>query len=172
LTPAVVFLVLRFLLAVSLYLFLGYLLFLLWRGLRQSSDRLPAAPPAHLRALDDGIAVQRYPLADANTIGRAADNSVSLQHPSVSTYHARLTYRSAHWSLEDLGSRNGTLVNGLLVREPVAVTYGDELVFGKVAFCLEPGSAPTDEYRGGEGRGDRAAESGSGQDTTGEETHG
>lgn len=68
------------------------------------------------------------------TIGRAttkADWEVCLNDPSVSRPHARLEYRDESWVLSDLGSSNGTLVNGSPVSEKGRVVKdGDVITFG------------------------------------------
>ena len=73
-------------------------------------------------------------MLDTVTVGRAttkADWEVCLQDPSVSRPHARLEYRDHAWILYDLGSSNGTLVNGNAVNEKGRVVKdGDVLTFG------------------------------------------
>ncbi|MBK8023350.1 MAG: FHA domain-containing protein [Chloroflexi bacterium] len=78
---------------------------------------------------------QNIPLvANTITIGRAtakADWEVSLQDPSVSRPHARMEYRDDSWVVADLGSSNGTLVNGTPINEKGRVVKdGDVLTFG------------------------------------------
>ncbi len=46
------------------------------------------------------------------TIGRAPDNDVVLDHPTVSNHHARLSWKDAGLLVEDLSSANGTMVDG------------------------------------------------------------
>lgn len=74
------------------------------------------------------------------TIGRASSNDLVLEDTSLSRNHARLLWRDGEAFLEDLGSRNGTLVNGAPVLQTLAVTEKDDLIFGRLAFHLEPKS--------------------------------
>ena len=68
-------------------------------------------------------------------IGRSRSQSVSLPEvPSVSRRHARLVHRGGLVTLEDLGSTNGTYVNGDLVTGPVALASGDRFQIGAVHF--------------------------------------
>ena len=54
-------------------------------------------------------------------IGRADDSTLVLTDDFASSRHARLTNRSGQWYVEDLGSTNGTLVNGRrITRQPLA----------------------------------------------------
>jgi len=71
------------------------------------------------------------------TIGRTRDCDLCLADLSVSRMHALLVRREDGWVLSDLGSHNGTRLNGWLVREPVPVHVGDRLEFGSMAFIIQ-----------------------------------
>jgi hypothetical protein len=66
------------------------------------------------------------------TIGRAADNDVVLDDPTVSNHHARLSWSGAALVIEDLSSANGTFVDGQAVKS-VRARPGVELRCGQVA---------------------------------------
>jgi pSer/pThr/pTyr-binding forkhead associated (FHA) protein len=51
--------------------------------------------------------------------------------------HALLVRREDGWVLSDLGSHNGTRLNGWLVREPVQMRPGDRVEFGSMAFIIQ-----------------------------------
>ena len=70
------------------------------------------------------------------TIGRTRDCDLCLTDLSVSRMHALLVRREDGWVLSDLGSHNGTRLNGWLVREPVPVHAGDRVEFGSMAFII------------------------------------
>ena len=78
------------------------------------------------------------------TIGRTRDCDLCLTDLSVSRMHALLIRREDGWVLSDLGSHNGTRLNGWLVREPVQVRAGDRVEFGSMAFIIQddPPAAP------------------------------
>jgi FHA domain/DUF1707 SHOCT-like domain len=76
------------------------------------------------------------------TIGRTQDCDLRIADPSVSRHHAQLDRWEAGWLLSDLGSHNGTRVNGWLVREPVPVRPGDILQFGSATFVIQPPPGP------------------------------
>jgi hypothetical protein len=78
------------------------------------------------------------------TIGRTRDCDLCLTDLSVSRMHALLVRREDGWVLSDLGSHNGTRLNGWLVREPVQVRAGDRVEFGSMAFIIQddPPAAP------------------------------
>src|SRR5436309_15021416 len=58
-------------------------------------------------------------LDDLITIGRGPDNTIIINDPSVSTYHAQLQLARETYRLKDLQSTNGTSVNGIPVTETV-----------------------------------------------------
>jgi hypothetical protein len=70
------------------------------------------------------------------TIGRTRDCDLCLSDLSVSRLHAELVRHDEGWLLNDLGSHNGTRLNGWLVRETVPVRGGDRVQFGSVTFIL------------------------------------
>jgi Domain of unknown function (DUF1707)/FHA domain len=72
------------------------------------------------------------------TIGRTQDCDLRIADMSVSRLHAQLDRHQDGWLLSDLGSHNGTRVNGWLVREPVPVRPGDLLQFGSAFFVIQP----------------------------------
>ena len=71
------------------------------------------------------------------TIGRTQDCDLRIADLSVSRRHAQLDRGENGWLLSDLGSHNGTRVNGWLVREPVPVRPGDVLQFGSAIFVIQ-----------------------------------
>ena len=101
-----------------------------------------AATPALLASLlirNGSLKGQRLPIqAPVVNIGRADYNDVVIAEPSVSTTHAKLQRREDLWVLADLGSTNGTFVEGERITEEVALTPGATLRFGEVSVLFEP----------------------------------
>ena len=56
-------------------------------------------------------------------IGTAPDCDIQIASPYVSARHCRLTRDAGQWTLEDLGSTNGSFVNGLRATGPTAVYH-------------------------------------------------
>jgi hypothetical protein len=73
-----------------------------------------------------------YPLR----IGRDPASGLRLSHETVSRVHAELTRQGGLWVLRDLGSTNGTSVNGRRVIGAAVVQVGDQVSFGRMAFRL------------------------------------
>jgi len=69
-------------------------------------------------------------------IGRALDAFVTVPEKHVSKHHARIVVTPAGARLEDLGSRNGTYVNGTRVSGSIALANGDRLVVGPASFTF------------------------------------
>jgi DNA-binding winged helix-turn-helix (wHTH) protein len=101
-------------------------------------DAVPAARPAAFRCWlmwSD----RRFVLADGgNVIGRDPNCDVWVDASKVSREHARISVDSAHGRamLDDLGSTNGTQVNGSPVAGPVALADGDVIAIGSVALTF------------------------------------
>ena len=73
------------------------------------------------------------------TVGRLGDNDVQLDEGSVSSHHAEIEVGEAGAVLRDLGSTNGTFLNGEQVTGEVAIHEGDEIYFGGVrTLFMEP----------------------------------
>jgi adenylate cyclase len=71
-------------------------------------------------------------------IGRGDYNDVVIADPSVSTMHAKLQRREAIWILTDLGSTNGTFVEGERLTGEMPLSPGTTLKFGDVSALFEP----------------------------------
>ncbi len=70
------------------------------------------------------------------TLGRHPDCEICLKSNTVSRYHARISIdQNQEYQLEDLGSGNGTFVNNVPIKEPVALLSGDQITIGP--FLLE-----------------------------------
>ena len=77
------------------------------------------------------------------TIGRSRECDVTIDHETLSRKHAVVHVRWDGADVEDLGSRNGTFVNGERIRGRVAIKEGDIVILGTVRFFVE--EAPLDQ---------------------------
>jgi serine phosphatase RsbU (regulator of sigma subunit) len=75
-----------------------------------------------------------YPLL---TFGRASSNEVVIPDPSLSRRHARLRWQDGAGLLEDLGSHNGTLLNGQRITGTHPISPGDRITVGRVTIQVE-----------------------------------
>lgn len=78
-------------------------------------------------------------------VGRTLNNGFVIEHPSVSKRHARLIADSASYALHDLGSINGTFVNGRRIAQ-APLEDGCEVRFGQARFVYRRGRKQTAEH--------------------------
>ena len=82
------------------------------------------------------------------TIGRDQRCDLYIADMTVSRLHARLVRDGEGWVLTDLGSSNGTRVNGWRLRAAVPVQPGDTITFGSAVFILRPAGQPAGQPGG------------------------
>jgi pSer/pThr/pTyr-binding forkhead associated (FHA) protein len=80
---------------------------------------------------------ERLSLRASNTMGRDAGNDIALPDEAASARHATIEVHDGEWFIEDLGSTNGTLVNGVRIERRERVRPGDEIAIGRIALRLE-----------------------------------
>jgi pSer/pThr/pTyr-binding forkhead associated (FHA) protein len=142
---SILMLIARIALAVCLYAFLALILLALWRDVRSAGGAFPAGGPAlslrRLRA--DGAPEHVYPLTKESCfIGRSPSVEVSLADETVSVVHARLWRTGGRWWLEDLDSRNGTLLNEIPVAKPAVLCAGDRIRIGRILLDFHADEPP------------------------------
>jgi hypothetical protein len=82
-------------------------------------------------AVEEGIHVgQRFKLKGNMRIGRAHDNDIQLRSPHVSRYHLLINRTDKGYVLTELGSANGTWVNGSRIHGAKALKHGDIVIVG------------------------------------------
>lgn len=70
-------------------------------------------------------------------IGRELDNDVVIVDPRISRHHAQITLEQGQWILTDLGSANGTEVNGSPITAPTSLQTGDQIGFGGTTLIFK-----------------------------------
>ena len=108
----------------------------------QPLSHLPPGIKGQIVVLEGCNKGQQILLSKAyTTLGRHRDNEIQLNHPSVSSKHAAIYFsESLEWRIEDLGSKNGTLLNGSRVKA-FALRSGDKIFIGDtlMQFSVERG---------------------------------
>jgi DNA-binding winged helix-turn-helix (wHTH) protein len=78
-----------------------------------------------------------WPLSEGtNLVGRDRDCVVRIDSATLSRHHARIVVTSGENTVEDLGSKNGTYVNGQRVDQRVALNDSDQIQFGSVTMTF------------------------------------
>jgi hypothetical protein len=131
---------LRFLFLALLYLFLFAVVRILVRDLRAAA-REPGTELGRLHVLaspgGEPPAGAVFGLDALTTLGRDVNNTIVVEDPFASAEHAVLSFRGRTWYVEDVGSTNGTYVNGGRVDGVAPIGFGDELQVGQVRFRLD-----------------------------------
>jgi len=104
-----------------------------------TAAEVPAAAGEHRLHTADGepdILVAEHPIV----VGRSPECDVRIAYASASRQHLRLIPGAAGCRLEDLGSRHGTRVNGVVVRQPILLRAGDTVQIGAMGprWTYEP----------------------------------
>ena len=108
---------------------------------RFHAEQPPAPTPlARLTIVNEGVTRGQHfdILAPLAHVGRGAHNDVAIADESVSDSHAKLQRRESGWVVVDMGSTNGTYVNGRRVTGERAIESGVELRFGGVKLAFRP----------------------------------
>lgn len=129
-----------------IYLVLFVVVIAVRREMRQhvgSAVQVPAAAPGRLKIIKSGTDPRLSPgrvlvLQSQATIGADGENEIVLGDDFVSGRHARLRWDGARWLIKDLGSANGTFVDGqrCMPHREQPIPIGATLQIGDVVFQL------------------------------------
>lgn len=130
--PALLLNVLKLIFIGFLYLFL----FQVARSIRahlggaigKGSGRLPAELVV---VVSDSLQGRRYTVGAATVIGRSDDADIVVDDSYASDLHVRVGMQNGTMTVHDLGSTNGTYVNGRRITVPTAVVLGDSVQVGR-----------------------------------------
>ncbi len=109
---------------------------------------------ATLVLLQDGQATTHELTGDEAVLGRHPECTIQLNSNMVSRKHARVFRDGESWKVEDLGSGNGTFVNGQKIEAPAVLSHEDRIKLGPLLLRFEAGktaspSASTKDLAGG-----------------------
>ena len=120
-------------------------------GYRFSGDVSVDAPvaPSSRRGLKLCLVVDAREVVlmeGANVIGREPDATIQIDARGISRHHARIVVSQGEAVLEDLGSKNGTQINGHTITGPIRLSDGDEIGVGtaRVRFRVASQTSPTE----------------------------
>lgn len=133
--PLFAFTLLKYLFLVLLYAFLLLALVIIARDVlvRSSSRR----GEARLVGVEGKLSGRSFYLSQTTTIGRDEHNSLVLDDEYASSSHALIFRNTGGFLVQDVGSSNGTFVNGHLIAQATPLRSGDVLKIGKNSFGFE-----------------------------------
>jgi pSer/pThr/pTyr-binding forkhead associated (FHA) protein len=103
---------------------------------------MSAKPVIYVR--EGELSGQSWPLdTDVFTVGRGSDCNLILPERQVSRYHIRIRHEQGNYVLYDLGSKNGTHLNGAQIAEPTILRDGDEIQIALSVRLMYIGSDAT-----------------------------
>lgn len=128
-------------LAVLRIIFLGLVYLFVWQVARAIGSHLGISVR---RKRKDGSRVlfvrsesqqgQEFEVKDVVVMGRSDETDVVLDDPYASEFHLRLVAQESGLMLHDLGSTNGTYVNGRRISAPTQLKHGDTIQVGKTVM--------------------------------------
>ncbi|RPJ29506.1 MAG: FHA domain-containing protein [Chloroflexi bacterium] len=137
---ATIVLILRLLLAIALYAFLGWALWTLLQEFKQQGDKLAVqrkpAITLYIKIERGKENVRRF-LQSEIMIGRDPNCDLSFMDEALSAHHARLAHHHGQWWLEDLNSTNGTFLNREKLTTSAVVITGDQFKCGNTVFGIQ-----------------------------------
>ena len=136
---AILILILRVLLLLALLSFLAWAEYTLWRDLNFHTENLAAKKIPWISVFSEQESADQKQIFTKPElrIGRDPSCEIRLDDDTVSTQHARLSYRNKQWWIEDLLSTNGTFLNDERVETPTILINEDEIRVGKVLLIVE-----------------------------------
>jgi hypothetical protein len=102
----------------------------------------PVAPPPTAKSLlvvSGALPTsgREYPLFDTLEIGRGSACAIVIPNHFVSTRHVRIFQMHGRWMIEDVGSTNGTSLNGHPLAAPQPLLPGDKILVGDTEFLVQ-----------------------------------
>jgi pSer/pThr/pTyr-binding forkhead associated (FHA) protein len=104
-------------------------------GIGPEQEGIPLLRVLRAAGLDPGSA---FELEAEVILGRGESADIQLEDTFASTRHARIAPQGSVMVLEDLGSTNGTYLNGEPLRGPQPLHGGDRIRIGETEFAFEP----------------------------------
>jgi pSer/pThr/pTyr-binding forkhead associated (FHA) protein len=135
---AILALVLRVLFLILIYIFVGWISFVIFKDLKTHFQYKPfLVTQISLRANIEGENVEKIFSIPEIILGRDPDCDYSISDETVSLKHCKLTYKNKQWWAQDLDSTNGSYINDTIITSPIIVAEGDELRLGKIPITIQ-----------------------------------
>lgn len=134
---AILILVLRILMIVSLYIFLGLSLFVMWKNINHAAKEKSISELPTLKISVQGDAKKSISFSQLEIfLGRDPQNDYQIKDEGASGSHARIYFKNSQWLVEDLQSTNGTFLNGERILASTIILPNDIIRIGSQQFSV------------------------------------
>lgn len=135
-------LILRYIFIIIIYLFILNIIRLIYLDISSSASSTAAKNVAYLKVINrldqlDFKMQEYYPIVGEISVGRSSRNDIYVKDRVVSKNHMKVYFKDGYYYLEDLGSSNGTYLNGNDIENNVLeLSDGDLIGVGKIQFMF------------------------------------
>ena len=138
--------ILSYVFTVIIYVFILFVIRLIYLDVKKMSrfetsgiedEACASLRPAKSKVEQAKPLARRYNIYGEAVIGRSPECDIVINERFVSQKHAIIWYEQGEWYLEDLGSRNGTAVNGKRIQSEVILDTEDVVSIGGLNFVFE-----------------------------------
>lgn len=138
--------VLSYVFTVIIYVFIIFVIRLIYLDVKKMSrfenNSINDAACASLRPIKSKVELsstlnRRYNIYGEALVGRSKECDIIISEKFISQKHLIIWFEDDEWYLEDLGSRNGTYVNGQRIRQQVILDAEDQISIGGLKFVFE-----------------------------------
>ena len=136
---AILTFIFRLLILLLSYAFIGWIGLTIYRDFRgdRRNKGTQAVEHISLTALVDHAQLEKHFSKTELILGRDPTCDFTLDEHTISLRHCKLTYHHSQWWAEDLGSTNGSFLNGVLIDQAVILTNGDLLRIGNIEISIQ-----------------------------------
>lgn len=133
-------LIFRYIFIVIIYLFMLAIIRMIYLDIKNLRVT-PNEEGAYLKLISRRESIpykikEEYPVIGQLNVGRVGGNEIILRDPYVSKKHARIFGKDNSYYIEDLGSSNGTYINGRRIVETTEIIHGDRIKIGQIEFLF------------------------------------
>lgn len=136
---AIIVFILRLLFILLSYCFVGWIVYTIFRDLRheRTASIKGQIPTLSLQTTAAQQTLEKSFSISEIVIGRDPASDYPIDEETISLRHCKISFHHKHWWIEDLGSTNGTFLNGDMIKTPTVITHGDELRLGQADLSVK-----------------------------------
>jgi len=136
---AIIVFILRLILILISYFFVGWIGYTIFADLRQARQAITKhqIPTLSLQVKTDQQTQEKQFSKSEIVIGRDPASDFPISEETISLRHCKLSFHHKNWWTEDLGSTNGTYLNGHIIKTPTVIANGDNLRLGQANLSIK-----------------------------------